>query len=253
MLSVKFIFHCLNKNIFTFLLITNGRALLRIMKKIQMTIFMVFLVFLKTSFALDTPPEIAERWESHSSQILKPEDRQWMLEQAHNLQKIKANEDILRETSNEISTVSEPNNHAQVAEPDPSGLLVFVSFSMSEQSLKAWTRQAKKAGGTLVLRGLVENSLKKTLERVQQVLGSDNLYVLNIDPVAFKTFAITAVPAVVVTEAQQGITPEQSSEVPNFDVIYGDVGLSYALKKIAEDGEQSALARAYLEKLETKP
>jgi len=223
------------------------------MKQILITIFMMTLLFVGTGFALDTSPEIVERWEHHSSQILKPEDRQWILEQAENLKKIKPVDDILKESLDENSAVSEPNKAVPSVETDPSGLLVFVSFSMSEQSLKAWAMQAKKAGGTLVLRGLVENSLKQTLERVQEVLGADNLYVLNIDPVAFKTFGITSVPAVVVTEVQQRIIQEQSSDMPHFDVIYGDVGLSYALKKIAEDGDQSALAKAYLERLEKKP
>ena len=123
---------------------------------------------------------------------------------------------------------------------------------MPKQSLQAWARQAKKAGGTLVLRGLVDNSLRKTLLQIQDVLGAENLNTLNIDPLAFETFGIFTVPAVIVSDQTQA-SALALSDTPDFDVIYGDVGLAYALKKIIEDGEQQTLAQFYHQALERQP
>jgi type-F conjugative transfer system pilin assembly protein TrbC len=88
--------------------------------------------------------------------------------------------------------------------------------------------------------------------QIKDVLGAENLNTLNIDPVAFETFGINAAPAVVVADSTQ--TPALAlSNTPSFDVIYGDVGLAYALKKIAEDGEQQTLAQFYHHALERQP
>jgi type-F conjugative transfer system pilin assembly protein TrbC len=120
-----------------------------------------------------------------------------------------------------------------------SELFIFVSFSMSDTSLRAWALQAQRVGGTLVLRGLVENSLKKTVERIQAVF-KEHIPIVNIDPVAFKTFGIKVVPAVVIAD---------KAHTPHFDVVYGEVGLAYALRQILDRGEQTTLAKTYLELL----
>jgi type-F conjugative transfer system pilin assembly protein TrbC len=199
---------------------------------------------------------------------LSEEDKRWMLEQAKCCQKINTTDDIATElrtlmpqdtadvtkTSLLSNTLNQKtaSKSATVNPTNDSALLVFVSFSMPKQSLQAWARQAKKAGGTLVLRGLVDNSLRKTLLQIKDILGAENLNTLNIDPVAFETFGINVVPAVVVTDAIQESALALSG-MPRFDVIYGDVGLAYALKKIIEDGKQQTLAQFYNQALERQP
>jgi len=44
-------------------------------------------------------------------------------------------------------------------------LMVFVSLGMPKHSLQQWNLQVTKAGGTLVLRGLVNNSMKQTVKK----------------------------------------------------------------------------------------
>lgn len=248
--------------------------------KISLLIFVLLWFGLKISHAEEKasensllnqpiqPEQIQIEKSLEPSLTLSEEDKRWMLEQVKCCQKINTTDDIATELRTFMSQDSadatkapnlsnDPNqktalNSAEMGLKNDSGLLVFVSFSMPKQSLQAWARQAKKAGGTLVLRGLVENSLRKTLLQIQDVLGAENLNTLNIDPLAFETFGIHTVPAVIVSDQIQ-TSALALSEVPRFDVIYGDVGLSYALKKIIEDGEQQTLAQFYHQALEKQP
>jgi type-F conjugative transfer system pilin assembly protein TrbC len=172
------------------------------------------------------------------------EDKIWMQQQLENLKMMKlldSNEIIPSENTTCI------NNHSyQPPQSLPleshSRLLIFISFSMPKESLKALSLQAKKTGGILVLRGLVDNSLKKTLAKIVEIWGHDNLSILTIDPIAFRDFDIQAAPAVVVAASPQ-----------QFDVIQGDVSLVYILRKIVDEGESVLLAQSYLNGLQGAP
>ncbi|HEV2523947.1 MAG TPA: type-F conjugative transfer system pilin assembly protein TrbC, partial [Gammaproteobacteria bacterium] len=215
--------------------------------KIRCVIFVLLLFGLTLSHAqksasenlsLNEPiePEQAQLEKSlESGVVLSEEDKRWMLEQVKCCQKINITDDIATELRTFMSQDSADATKIPVLSDDipdqktalkaaafnsinDSALLVFVSFSMPKQSLQAWARQAKKAGGTLVLRGLVDNSLRKTLLKIQDVLGAENLNTLNIDPLAFETFGIHTVPAVIVTDQTQAPALALSG-TPRFDVI----------------------------------
>lgn len=111
-----------------------------------------------------------------------------------------------------IVTSSHPN-------PRNSPVLIFVSFSMSQESLRGWLVQAQKINAPIYIRGLVNNSFKDTTVAVSQLIQNQKGGLL-IDPPLFKKYAIKEVPAVVVPKGD------------DFDVIYGDVTLDYALTKI---------------------
>ena len=49
--------------------------------------------------------------------------------------------------------------------------LIFISFSMPEELIKSYIAEAKLYGGVLVLRGLINNSLKKTIEKLKEIDG----------------------------------------------------------------------------------
>ena len=173
------------------------------------------------------------------------EDKLWMQNQLENLNTIKplVSSDFLKDIKNADACL---NNVVPRTSPDspltatsiPAQLRIFISFSMPKESLKVLAKQAKKAGGTLVLRGLVDNSVKKTLATIVEVFGKEEFDGFTIDPLAFKNFGIKAVPAVVVAESSK-----------KFDVMYGDVSLYYALKEMVDEGEMSLLASAYLRDL----
>lgn len=91
-------------------------------------------------------------------------------------------------------------------------LLVFVSFSMPEPALERLVDQAARTGATLVLRGLVEDSMQKTVARVQRVIGQRKVG-FQIDPQAFDRFAIAATPSFVLIKDRSVPTPARQGRV----------------------------------------
>lgn len=118
-------------------------------------------------------------------------------------------------------------------------LLVFISFSMPEQSLKLWAEQASKIKAPLVLRGFVENSIQATTQKAFELFGSDGMPELLVDPEAFERFAIENVPAVVAVSQLTGSSPNDHVEPavePPFEVVYGDTSLEDALTLMMSHG-----------------
>lgn len=135
-----------------------------------------------------------------------------------------------------------------VTEPVKEQLLVLVSFSMPEEALRNLAKQADAAGVPLVLRGLVDNDLQKTLAAIQKVLG-DNAgdSTFQIDPTAFSRYAVNDVPTFVLTEAD--IEQASCEEGTDYTKVRGDVSLRYALERLAEGGNWKTAANRYLSAL----
>lgn len=112
-------------------------------------------------------------------------------------------------------------------------LLVFVSFSMPMEALKALGKQVNKAGGKLVFRGLVDGSFPKTSEKMRE-LGVDAL----IDPTLFQSFDIKACPVFVLLDEPM----LSSDKKPSHDKLSGHVSLHHALNTFAKGGNQKAKA-----------
>jgi len=110
-------------------------------------------------------------------------------------------------------------------------LYYFWSFSMPEESLKAVLAGGEKVGLVAVLRGLPEGATKESLLRLRKLLGEQKVEVV-IDPLLFRLYAITEVPAVVYAE---GVNPtcEHCGPAPRHWKIVGDVSLDAALENLA--------------------
>ncbi len=111
-------------------------------------------------------------------------------------------------------------------------LLVFVSFSMPDATLSRLVDQAARARATLVLRGLVEDSLSKTVSRVQDLVGQRRVS-FQIDPQAFDRFAVEATPTFVLLKAAAVATPCAAGScfaASGFVAVSGDVSIDYALE-----------------------
>ena len=111
-------------------------------------------------------------------------------------------------------------------------LLIFVSFSMPEATLKRLVDQAARANATLVIRGLFNGSLRNTVMRMQGMIRNRQVDV-QIDPQAFDRFAITATPSFVLV--RDGAKPESCASgtcisPEAFVATAGDVSLDYALE-----------------------
>lgn len=128
-----------------------------------------------------------------------------------------------------------------------SPVLIFVSFSMPKTSLKQWMEQAEQIHSGVVIRGLVHNSFKETIQQMAELV-KDNHGGLELDPTLFQQYHINKVPAVVVRKTNACL-PNQTC-LDNYHVIYGDVTLDYALNKIADQQDDiSTLANAALQEL----
>ena len=111
-------------------------------------------------------------------------------------------------------------------------LLVFVSFSMPDATLARLVDQAARARATLVLRGLVDGSLQKTVLRAQALIGQRKVG-FQIDPQAFDRFSITAAPTFVLLKAGAVAAPCAAGTcfpASSFVAAAGDVSIDYALE-----------------------
>lgn len=116
-------------------------------------------------------------------------------------------------------------------------LIVFISTSMSKNSIKQWAVQADLLGAELVIRGFINNSFKDTVLLAQELFAQDNVGGFNVDPLKFKSYDIQTVPAVVLDAGGK------------VDLVQGDIGLIEALKLIQAKGENSVEAQNYLSKI----
>ncbi|WP_339361291.1 type-F conjugative transfer system pilin assembly protein TrbC [Candidatus Regiella insecticola] len=112
--------------------------------------------------------------------------------------------------------------------------LYFVSFSIPLAGLKQMVHDADQYPIQVTLRGLVNNDLRQTANAVLSLVKEGKRGGVQIDPVSFRTYGITAVPALVVT--CQG----------HFDRVAGNIRLTAALKKVAESGQCAQTAQALL-------
>lgn len=123
--------------------------------------------------------------------------------------------------------------------PSDSELLIFVSFSMPQESLKLWAEQASRLGCPLLLRGFVDNDLTKTTAKTHALFGEKANIEISIDPEKFQKFNIDVVPAVVIVARDKVAIEKEGvdgSSVSHFDLVYGDTTLEEALKCIAKSG-----------------
>lgn len=131
-------------------------------------------------------------------------------------------------------------------------VLIFVSTSIDQTSLRLWARQAEKVQAPLILRGLIDNSFKQTIQVTQEIFGKQEVGGFSIDPEKFTSFKIQKVPAVVVNFTPIG--NGKSDTVAKFDVVYGNIGLNNALEIIVKNGSSEGRRSAafFLSQLQGK-
>ncbi len=100
---------------------------------------------------------------------------------------------------------------APAQEPRTGRLYVFISASMSPESLVTIARDSVSLRAPLLLRGLVGSSLQETLLSLKDVAATGAA--LEVDPLPFEVYGIQAVPAVVLTCGARNAGP--------FALVYG--------------------------------
>lgn len=123
-------------------------------------------------------------------------------------------------------------------QPVQSALRVFVTLDMPAASLKGLADQAARSGAVLVLRGLKNDSMRKTLAAVQALMGERQV-AWQIDPEAFKHFGVERAPTFVLL----------TGSTASFVAVAGDVTLDYALHAMVR---QAPAARPYAQPFLTR-
>ncbi len=126
-------------------------------------------------------------------------------------------------------------------------LLVFVSFSMPEQSLTQLSEQVKKAKGVLVIRGLYKSSMKETVSKIYELNKQGTPAIIH--PKLFQQYSVNKVPTIVLSDRGSLCIQENNCTVIH-DKLIGNVPLSYSLRLFAKDGYNIELAKRYLKALE---
>lgn len=110
---------------------------------------------------------------------------------------------------------SRPKGKEQARTPKT---LIFVSSSMPKSSLQELAKDAKQLGARLIIRGMVNNSMKETALFSKELNNA-----LDIDPKLFKKFNVREVPTFAV--------PQKINGLKQWMIIRGNVNLTYALEK----------------------
>lgn len=123
--------------------------------------------------------------------------------------------------------------------PD-AGLFVLVSLTMPPGSLDRLAAQAGKAGATLVLRGMLGGSFKKTTELIADIIRKHPGTQFHIDPTLFRRFNVIQVPTFVLTvRPEEDQTCGSDCDANNtFAQVAGDVSLDYALEHLSKQSDQ---------------
>ncbi len=133
-------------------------------------------------------------------------------------------------------------------------LLVFVSFSMPQPMIKRLLLEAKALGAGVVIRGLVDNDIKKTYQTIKEMSDDPKQMSqrigLMIDPTLFERFSVQQVPTfVLVLEDFYPCTA--SCTVPKHIKAQGEATLKYFIELVERSGQGPAIekvAKSYLVK-----
>ena len=124
-----------------------------------------------------------------------------------------------------------PESLKQDSSPDltmegPPQPIVFVSSSMPKTALQELALEARKHKARLVIRGMVNNSMKET-----GTLAKEINHPLDIDPKLFKKYGVAEVPTFAVPYGNKDEKDGEGKKGIEWRVIRGNIKLTYALEK----------------------
>ena len=125
-----------------------------------------------------------------------------------------------------------------------SQILIFVSTSIPETTVKRYVQQTQHIGAALVFRGLINDSMKDTQVYLSQLLGTDQTGVkptILIDPTLYSRFNIKQVPTTVVTESEIKPCQQDGCPTPVHHKVAGDVSLAWALGLVSRQIDSKEL------------
>jgi type-F conjugative transfer system pilin assembly protein TrbC len=143
---------------------------------------------------------------------------------------------------------------------------LFVSLAMPDRVLKSYFVQARNYNIPVLIRGLYYydsdhsvnkaiGSFKDTTSRMSELIKKKDKGGVSIDPILFRSFAVNAVPALVVYSDTSCIIRKnhntKSCSSSSYDVVYGNIPIKKQLAIIAsnsKDNSRSNYAKTLVEK-----
>ena len=132
---------------------------------------------------------------------------------------------------------------------------VCTSLFHSRSRAQVWSHLPSKRNvhkRHLVVRGLKDRSMRRTLEEVQQIIGERKVSWV-IDPTAFDRFDVTSVPTIVLTSPRISASSCSTNECTPSDAfakVAGEVPIEHALREIERRVQPLAsVAAPYIRRL----
>ena len=134
--------------------------------------------------------------------------------------------------------------------------IALISLAMPTEELRNLLRELKRVGSGAVIRGLVNNDFKTTVERVREIAdGDDSLAGISVDPTIFERFSVDRVPAFIMPlEPIEGCSPSGCA-VPEHVKAVGSITLDYFLRMIVRRSQVSLernIAEQWLTEMEVQ-
>ena len=117
-------------------------------------------------------------------------------------------------------------------------VLIFISCSLPQASLQQYLADAPKYHAQVLMQGLVGNSLKATSTLIKNQNSG-----LIIEPIIFEKLNIQKIPAIAQLNQRAMNCLNTQNCIPdakNYDIVYGNVTLDYALKLFARNHAQNS-------------
>lgn len=137
---------------------------------------------------------------------------------------------------------------------DKTELLIFVSLEMPPAVIKTLAQQAHDLGGTLVLRGMKDGSVRDTKLAVIDIGAQNAPWV--IQPALFQAFSVKAVPTFVLANSQSGqVADDGCAPQSSFVSVSGVQSIESALRTMARRGndQSSRMAKEKMQAIGLRP
>ena len=176
---------------------------------------------------------LSEQWQIDAVQSRSGSFKQEALEASRKIQAL-----VKQESLSPLLNLNKPTKSPNQA---PKGVMVFVSLSMPDTTLKQLLRQSERLGVPLVIRGVLPEGFLTTVKRIESLIRSKDKAPIqsgfSISPDWFKRFDINRVPAFVSVKPGHCL-PKQPCEETDFDILYGNISLYQALDYLATGDAQ---------------
>lgn len=135
-------------------------------------------------------------------------------------------------------------------------LMIFVSLSMPESTLRSTIRQAYKLNAAVLIRGVLKEGMKPTIGKISNIIIDDTqgnkkpLGGISFAPEKFKQFNISKVPTFILLKSDECQKSNKPCDNKLYDKLTGTITPVSALTMFKNKGDYQLLAKKMLASLE---